>query len=30
MYDIETLSNDRVLTKKHFYGKFMHKMYTKS
>ena len=29
-YDIETLSNDRVLNKKHFYGKIMEKMCTKS
>ena len=29
-YDIETLSIDRVLNKEDFYGKFMHKMCTKS
>ena len=29
-YDIETLSIDRVLNKKHFYGKIMQKMGTKS
>ena len=29
-YDIETLSIDRVLNKKHFYGKIMQKMCTKS
>ena len=30
MYDIETLSIDRVLNKEHFYGTVMHKMCTKS
>ena len=30
MYDIETLSIDRVLNEEHFYEKTMQKMYTKS
>ena len=29
-YDNETLSNDTVLNKEHFYGKFIQKMCTKS
>ena len=29
-YDIETLSNDRVLNKENLYGKIMQKMFTKS
>ena len=30
MYEIETLSNDRVLNKEYFYGKTMQEMCTKS
>ena len=30
MYDIETLSIDRVVNREHFYGKIMQKMWTKS